>query len=136
MIRAVIDTNFLVSALLSPEGNAALIVQAVKAGLISVFLTDEIADEYAEVLARPKFGFAPDVTSALLDRFHTQGSVIKPSQSAGASPDPGDTKCNAHWLPRSTWSSPATSGIFLTGPTAQVLSISEFLQRFMIEIRS
>ena len=67
-------------------------MQAVKAGLISIFLTDEIASEYADVLKRPKFGFEPDVTSGLLDMIHMQASIVQPDRSAAASPDPGDTK--------------------------------------------
>ena len=55
MIRAVIDTNIIVSALIMASGNEALIVLAAKQGLITPCLSEEICDEYAGVLARPKF---------------------------------------------------------------------------------
>ena len=54
VIRAVIDTNVLVSGLLSPAGNEALIVLAVHQGMIRACVSEAILQEYAGVLARPK----------------------------------------------------------------------------------
>lgn len=138
MIRAVIDTNVLVSALLSPEGNAALIVQAIKAGLISIFLTDEIAREYADVLKRPKFGFEPDVTSGLLDMIHMQASVVQPDRSATASPDPGDTKfLQCALAARADAIITGNQRHYPDGPygATEIVSISEFLDRLTDEKR-
>ena len=55
MIRAVIDTNVLVSGLLSPAGNEALILLAIHQGLVHPCFSEEILEEYAAVLAKPKF---------------------------------------------------------------------------------
>jgi putative PIN family toxin of toxin-antitoxin system len=66
VIRAVIDTNVLVSGLLSPAGNEALIILAVNQGLLRPCLSEEIIEEYAAVLARPKFAFPPDEIAALI----------------------------------------------------------------------
>ena len=66
MIRAIIDTNVLVSGLLSPAGNEALIILAVNQGLLRPCLSEEIIEEYAAVLARPKFAFPPDEIAALI----------------------------------------------------------------------
>ena len=57
MIRVVVDTNVLVSAMIKSSGNEALLVLAVSQGLITPCLSDEICEEYCGVLARPKFGF-------------------------------------------------------------------------------
>jgi len=57
VIRAVIDTNVLVSGLLSPAGNEALILLAIHQGLVHPCFSEEILEEYAAVLARPKFAF-------------------------------------------------------------------------------
>ena len=138
MIRAVIDTNVLVSALLSPEGNAALIVQAVEAGLISIFLTNEIAREYANVLNRPKFGFEPDVINGLLDMINRQASIVQPDRSAAASPDPGDTKflqCAFAALADAIIT--GNQRDYPDGPygPTRVFSISEFLKRLTTEKR-
>ena len=66
MIRAVIDTNVLVSGLLSPAGNEALILLAIHQGLVHPCFSEEILEEYAAVLARPKFSFPPDEIAAVL----------------------------------------------------------------------
>jgi putative PIN family toxin of toxin-antitoxin system len=92
VIRAVIDTNVIVSALLSPAGNEALILLAVHQGLVQPCFSDEILAEYAEVLARPKFGFAPDEIAALMAMLRERGESVAAVAPAPASPDPGDTK--------------------------------------------
>jgi putative PIN family toxin of toxin-antitoxin system len=66
VIRAVIDTNVLVSGLLSASGNEALIILAVHQGLVRPCLSEAIIAEYAKVLARPKFSFPPDEVEALI----------------------------------------------------------------------
>ena len=52
MIRAVIDTNVLVSSLLSPAGNEAPIVLVIHQGLIRPCFSEAMMQEYTEVLAR------------------------------------------------------------------------------------
>ena len=79
MIRAVIDTNVLVSGLLTPTGNAALIILAIHQGFLRPCCSDAMLVEYAEVLARPKFAFAPDETGALLAMLRETGELIRPT---------------------------------------------------------
>jgi putative PIN family toxin of toxin-antitoxin system len=55
VIRAVIDTNVLISGLLVPKGNEALILLAVHQGLVRPCFSEAIMREYEGVLARPKF---------------------------------------------------------------------------------
>ena len=59
MIYAVIDTNVLVSALLSRRSDAATVqvVSAIYEKGICPLFNDEIIAEYEEVLCRPKFSF-------------------------------------------------------------------------------
>ena len=92
MIRAVIDTNVLVSGLLSPSGNEALIILAIHHGLLRPCLSEEIIEEYAAVLARPKFEFPPDETDALVALLRRNGELLQPKGSPKTSPDTGDTK--------------------------------------------
>ena len=66
MIRAVVDTNVLVSGLLTPTGNEALIILALHQGLMRCCFSDDIFEEYAAVLARPKFAFEAEEIGALL----------------------------------------------------------------------
>jgi uncharacterized protein len=92
VIRAVIDTNVLVSGLLSPAGNEALILRAIHQGLVRPCFSEDILEEYAAVLARPKFAFPPDEIEAALAMFRRQGELFVPDVSAAASSDPADTK--------------------------------------------
>ena len=93
MIRAVVDTNVLVSALIAPTGNEALILLAIRQGLVKPSFSEEILREYTEVLARPKFGVALDEINALIALLRSQGEEIeKPESLASSLPDPGDDK--------------------------------------------
>lgn len=73
---AVIDTNVLVSALLSSHKNAAT-VQVVS----MLFSDDVILAEHNEVLHRKKFHFSEDVVRTLLDSITSIGENITPSPS-------------------------------------------------------
>ena len=55
--RVVLDTNILVSAFLSPEGQAFQIVSLVWQGKLQACYNQAILDEYEEVLSRSKFQF-------------------------------------------------------------------------------
>jgi len=54
MPRVVIDTNVIVSALLSPFGNPAKIYKMFLAGLLTLVYSSDILDEYQDVLSRPR----------------------------------------------------------------------------------
>jgi putative PIN family toxin of toxin-antitoxin system len=92
VIRAVIVTNVLVSGLLSPAGNEALIILAIHQGLVRPCFSDDILEEYAEMLARPKFAFERGEIDAVLAMFGSGGELIVPQGSAPALPDASDVK--------------------------------------------
>jgi putative PIN family toxin of toxin-antitoxin system len=92
VIRAVIDTSVLVSGLLSPAGNEALILLAISQGLCGPASRRTSLEEYAGVLARPKFAFPPDDIEAVLAMFRSRGELFLPDVSAADSSDPADTK--------------------------------------------
>ncbi len=93
MIRAVVDTNVFVSALISPSGNEALILLAIRRGLVKPYFSAEILREYAEVLARSKFGFPPDEIEALIALLRSQREEVQdPEPFPSGSPDPADEK--------------------------------------------
>jgi uncharacterized protein len=91
VIRAVIDTNVLISGLISSTGNEALILLAINQGLVRPCLSEEILAEYAAVLARPKFSFPPHEINAALAMFRSKGELFELDVSAAASTDPTDT---------------------------------------------
>ena len=88
----VIDTNVLVSALLSRHDNAATvkIMNAFFDGLIIPVFNDEILAEYDNVLHRPKFKFADDAIQLLLGAIRTQGLFVEQLDSGIELPDPKD----------------------------------------------
>lgn len=92
MIRTVIDTNVLVSAMISSAGNEALLLTAINQGLVLPYFSEEILEEYSDVLFRPRFGFPAEVVDALLDLFRHRGKLLNPVPIAAVSPDPGDDK--------------------------------------------
>jgi len=67
MYNVVIDTNILVSGLISPRGHPAQIINALKMRRFNLFYDAEIMAEYEDVLKREKFGFNPHDVNELLD---------------------------------------------------------------------
>jgi uncharacterized protein len=53
--RAVLDTNVLVSALISPSGPSAALLLELRAGAFELVVSPALLAELREVLARPKF---------------------------------------------------------------------------------
>ncbi|MBR2251453.1 MAG: putative toxin-antitoxin system toxin component, PIN family [Neisseriaceae bacterium] len=75
MIFAVIDTNVLVSALLTQKGDTATvkIIEKVLLGKITPIYSSEMIEEYRAVLSRKKFGFSPELTDKLIKFIEKQG---------------------------------------------------------------
>jgi putative PIN family toxin of toxin-antitoxin system len=90
MTRAVLDTNVIVSALISPFGNEALVLLAVQKEQVTPCLCRAIIDEYAGVLTRPKFNFARHEIDSLIRLLQARGLLLEPLPAPGASPDPND----------------------------------------------
>ena len=70
MIRkTVIDTNILISALLTSHEDAATvqILKMLLNGHIIPVISEKIIQEYEDVLKRKKFGFPEDSVNALLE---------------------------------------------------------------------
>jgi putative PIN family toxin of toxin-antitoxin system len=55
MIRVVIDTNILVSALLQPSGLPAQVFVLALGASIQLCVSGEVYAEYEEVISRPRF---------------------------------------------------------------------------------
>ena len=77
-VYAVIDTNVLVSALLTKHEDAAplQIVERFFRGDIVALYDEEILREYGEVLRRPKFRFSEEKIAALLDAIAAYGLSV------------------------------------------------------------
>ena len=92
MRKVVIDTNVLVSALLSSNEDSATvrILAMVFAGLVIPVLTDDIFREYGEVLRRRKFNFPEDSVSELLEEIKKRSILVNPAVSDLKLPDDKD----------------------------------------------
>jgi putative PIN family toxin of toxin-antitoxin system len=89
-LRIVLDTNVLVSGLLSPFGPPGEIVRMVSSGSIVLCVDARILGEYEEVLLRPRFGFDPDSVAALLDYIDFRSEVAASEPLTRRLPDPDD----------------------------------------------
>ena len=92
-IFAVIDTNVLVSALLTSEkqSNPLMVLKAITDEKIVPLFCDEILDEYREVLSRDKFPFSADIIEKALDAFVNNGINVSRVQTGDIElPDPKD----------------------------------------------
>lgn len=89
---AIIDTNVLVSALLSSKEDAATvqIIGKVIIGEIVPVYSNLITKEYREVLSRKRFGFSGDVINYLLSAIEKYGILIDPAPSGVILPDMKD----------------------------------------------
>lgn len=89
---AVLDTNVLVSALLSGNEDAATVqvVKKVLAGEITPVFSREIIKEYREVLSRKKFGFSGALVTYFLSAIEQFGIAVEPSETGFILPDQKD----------------------------------------------
>ena len=129
----VLDTNILVSALLSPFGPPARVLDLALGGDIRLAFDDRLMAEYREVLARPKFGFAPEDVATVLAYLEANGERVTARPLPDALPDADD-------LPFLEVAAQAEA-VLVTGNTAHyppeargavsVLTPAEFLKRYL-----
>ncbi len=89
---AVIDTNVLVSALLSSKDDTATVQVLAKviSGEIIPIYSNVITKEYREVLSRKKFGFSGEMIEYLLSAVEKYGILVDPFPSGMTLPDMKD----------------------------------------------
>lgn len=89
-MRLVLDTNVLVSALLSPYRPPARVLDQLLQGSARLCYDARILGEYREVLARPKFGFENEAIVALVDYLEASGDLVAAQPLGLSLPDPAD----------------------------------------------
>lgn len=89
---AVIDTNVLVSSLLSSHDDAAtvLVVGKLFSGEVIPLFSDDILKEYNEVLRRKKFRFTEETVRMLIQTIEKFGERVIPSPTGEVLPDMKD----------------------------------------------
>lgn len=93
-MRAVIDTNVWVSALLNPKGAPARLLRAYRDGRFAMVRSEPLLAELLEVLQRPRLAHRYGVTAQdaadLVAALRTAGLVVAVSDSVHICRDPDD----------------------------------------------
>ena len=90
MRNVVIDTNVVVSSIISPSGNPAKIINLLFSGTIQAILSTSIIEEYKRVLSYKKLNIDSTIKTELIDVISGLGSMIEPSISSIPLPDESD----------------------------------------------
>jgi len=128
-MQIVIDTNVIISAALSPQGNPAKIMNLVTDNdYIELYCNQTIFAEYKKVLSYKRLNISSEVQEEILDMITEIGTVIDPSPSDIEMPDESD---------RIFYDTAKASGaILITGNKKDypdepfILTPSEFVERF------
>ena len=80
MFKVVYDTNVVVSGLLSSKGIPALLLDLVFNKRVSLVLSAEIFNEYADVLGRPKFNLPKRQRDSVLRQLRNLSDWVQPDQ--------------------------------------------------------
>jgi putative PIN family toxin of toxin-antitoxin system len=91
-VKAVLDTNVIVSALFSPDGKPFSILDMAFKKELELFYSDAMMEEYEKVLFRPKFDFGLTRILAVLDAIRCVGILVSPKSCASDMPDESDRK--------------------------------------------
>jgi putative PIN family toxin of toxin-antitoxin system len=89
-MKVVIDTNIMVSGLLSPFSHSGEIIRMIAAGELELCYDSRILSEYKEVLLRPKFSFAPEYIYDLLTQIESCGYAVSALPLKKSLPDSSD----------------------------------------------
>lgn len=90
MIRVVIDTNILVSALLKPGGIPGTIMVLALSRRVQLCVSADIFAEYDEVVRRSRFNLPADTIEGVLRSIRRLGHWVKPTVHVEECTDPDD----------------------------------------------
>ena len=89
-MKIVLDTNVLVSGLLTPFGSSGEIVRMVFSNELTLFLDARFLSEYRDVLHRPKFSFNTDDVAVLIEFIKYYGQFVSGIPLSNPLPDRDD----------------------------------------------
>lgn len=90
MLKVVYDTNVVVSGLISSRGIPALLLDLVFNKRVSMILSEEIFNEYVEVLGRPKFNLPKRQRDSVLRQLRNLADWVESDQRISVAKDPDD----------------------------------------------
>jgi len=92
MIRAVLDTNVVISAHLGFEGPASLIFDLLFSRFFRGYVSEAFLSEYEQVLNRPRFGLARRDISKSMRLVRKATILVVPKINLQVTSDPDDNK--------------------------------------------
>lgn len=90
MIRVVIDTNVVISALLHAKSLPEAVINLAFSGDVQWVASEPILAEYAEVLQRPRFAIGPARAADVMSRIRESVLLVTPTVRIEATKDPDD----------------------------------------------
>jgi uncharacterized protein len=91
MIRVVLDTNILISALLTPQGPPArVLLMAIVQPDTQLCVSGDVYAEYEDVISRPRLNRTDTEIAATLRSIRENGLWVIPTQRVRACSDPDD----------------------------------------------
>ena len=92
MVKAVLDTNVLISAFIF-GGNSRTILEHVIRGNIRLAISDPLLDEIKRVLSRPKFNYPPEIIQLIINELLLLCDFVVPRKEiANIQSDPEDNR--------------------------------------------
>lgn len=89
-MRIVLDTNVLLSAVLTPQGVPAQVLMLTLAGELTLLFDERVLEEYREVLSRPRFEIPPAKADEILRQLEADGERVAAAPVELTLPDPDD----------------------------------------------
>lgn len=95
-IRAVLDTNVLISGVIAPDGPPRRVIEAWHQGKIALVTSEAIIDEVVRVLRYPKiyeaYNLIEEAITAVTESLWYDAEIVPGDYEARASVDPDDDK--------------------------------------------
>jgi putative PIN family toxin of toxin-antitoxin system len=92
MLKAVLDTNVVLSAHLNMHGPSQVIFDLVFSRFFRCFISNSLLEEYEEVLSRPHFGVDAHKIARSIRLLRKAAILVVPSKRLSVTLDPDDNK--------------------------------------------
>jgi uncharacterized protein len=89
-MKVVLDTNVIVSAVLTAHGVCAQILDMLTEGLFGIYVYDRILAEYDSVLRRPRLHLIPDDAAEVIEWIRSVAEPVGAIPLPAELPDPED----------------------------------------------
>lgn len=92
MLKVVLDTNVVVSSIISGQGAEARVFDLAINKQISLYVSKPILNEYEGVLSRPRFQLSQSQVQSILSLIRASSALVHPTEKVMVSPDEPDNR--------------------------------------------